>query len=81
MLRWYRELIRLRKKHITPAERTCNAVYEDGVLTLVAPGDTPSLILFATLQPNKDLPNEEDGWNLTLQYKSEEGYKVRIFTR
>lgn len=81
MLRWYRELIRLRKKHITPAERTCYASYENSVLTMMAPGDTPSLILFATLEPGKDLPAEEDGWNLTLKYKSEDGYQVRIFTR
>ena len=81
MLRWYRELIRLRKKHIAPAERSCYASYKDGVLTMMAPGDTPSLIVFATLEPGKDLPAEEDGWNLTLQYKSEEGYKLRVFTR
>ena len=81
MLRWYRELIRLRKKHITPAERTCYASYDNGILTMMAPGDTPSLVLFATLEPSRNLPNEEDGWNLTLQYKSEDGYAVRIFTR
>ena len=81
MLRWYRELIRLRKKHILPGERTCNAMVQDGVLTMLAPGDNPSLILFATLQPNKELPAEEEGWHLTLQYKSEDGYKVRVFTR
>jgi maltooligosyltrehalose trehalohydrolase len=81
MLRWYRELIRLRKKFIMPGERTCYASYKDGVLTMMAPGDTPDLILFATLEPGRDLPAEEDGWNLTLQYKSDDGYKVRIFTR
>jgi maltooligosyltrehalose trehalohydrolase len=81
MLRWYRELIRLRKQYIMPAERTCNAIYQDGVLSMTAPGDTPSLILFATLEPNKQLAAEEDGWNLTLKYKSEDGYQVRVFTR
>ena len=81
MLRWYRELIRLRKKHIMPGERTSYASYKDGVLTMMAPGDTPSMIAFVTLEPGKDLPAEEDGWNLTLQYKSEDGYKVRIFSR
>lgn len=81
MLRWYRELIRLRKRYVTPGERTCYATYRDGVLTMMAPGDTPDLILFATLQPGKDLPAEEDGWNLTLKYKSEDGYQVRVFSR
>jgi maltooligosyltrehalose trehalohydrolase len=81
MLRWYRELIRLRKQYIMPSERTCNAMYQDGVLSVTAPGDTPALILFATLIPNNQLPAEEDGWNLTLKYKSEDGYEVRIFTR
>lgn len=81
MLRWYRELIRLRKKYVMTGERTAYARYEDGVLTMMAPGDTPQLILFATLEPGKALPAEEDGWNLTLTYKSEEGYGVRVFTR
>lgn len=81
MLRWYRELIRLRKRHVTPGERTCYASYRGGILTTMAPGDTPDLILFATLEPGKQLPAEEDGWNLTLRYKSEDGYQVRVFTR
>jgi maltooligosyltrehalose trehalohydrolase len=81
MLRWYRELIRLRKRYVTPGERTCYASYKDGVLTMMAPGDTPDLILFATLEPGRDLLVEEDGWNLTLQYKSDDGYRVRVFTR
>lgn len=81
MLRWYRELIRLRKRYVLPGERTAYASYKDGVLTMMAPGDTPDLILFATLQPGKQLPAEEDGWNLTLKYKSEDGYQVRVFTR
>jgi maltooligosyltrehalose trehalohydrolase len=81
MLRWYRELIRLRKKYVTPGERTCYATYKDGMLTMMAPGDTPDLILFATLEPGRPLPAEEDGWNLTLKYKSEDGYQLRIFTR
>lgn len=81
MLRWYRELIRLRKRFVTPGERTSYASYQDGVLTMMAPGDTPDLILFATLDPGKQLPAEEEGWNLTLKYKSDDGHSVRVFTR
>ncbi|ABF39246.1 maltooligosyl trehalose hydrolase [Candidatus Koribacter versatilis Ellin345] len=81
MLRWYRELLRLRKRYVTSGERTAYATYQDGVITMMAPGDTPDLILFATLEPGRQLPAEEDGWNLTLKYKSEDGYQVRIFTR
>lgn len=80
MLRWYRSLLHLRSRYTAAGERACNASYADGVIRMDLPGDTPSLKLYATLEPGLALPEAEDGWNLTL-VADEGGFQVRVFTR
>ncbi len=41
MLNWYQELIALRKKFVTEADRTCRATVEGGLLTMEVPREQP----------------------------------------
>jgi len=44
-LRWYRELIALRKRYLSSGERTCQAQFRAGNLELQVPRDHPRLIV------------------------------------
>ena len=77
MLEWYRRLLQLRKQYVTHSERTADANYEAGVLTMTVSAIKPKLMVQATLQPGAKLPAVQVGWEAILQ-AADDGYRVRV---
>jgi len=77
MLEWYRQLLQLRRQCVSPGERTADAQYADGVLTVQAPARDPKVVVQAALQRGAKLPQVTDGWQETLR-SEEDGYNIRV---
>ncbi len=80
MLEWYRQLLQLRKQHVTNHDRTADANYEAGVLTMTVPATAPKLMVQAILHPGATLPAAQDEWKVVLQAE-DDGYGVRVLVR
>ncbi len=80
MLEWYRQLLQLRKQYVTNGERTADAQYGDGVLTMQCPSDQSENPIQAALERGRSLPNLEEGWREVLR-SDEDGYAVRVEVR
>ncbi|MGA2370355.1 MAG: malto-oligosyltrehalose trehalohydrolase [Candidatus Korobacteraceae bacterium] len=94
MLDWYRQLLQLRKQYVTDGERSADARYADGVLTMQVPAKDPRLMVQASLHPAPRTmspahsPNEGDrlgqagetSWREVL-HSDEDGYEVSVRTR
>ena len=80
MLDWYRRLLQLRKQHVTNGEKTADAQYDGGVLTLQVPATDPKIMVQAALERGRPLPEVENGWREALA-SEEDGYAVRVWVR
>ena len=81
MLEWYRQLLQLRKQYVTDRERTADAQYADGVLTMKVPAANPKIMVQGTLQPGATLPPIDEAlWREAL-ISEEDGYTVRVLVR
>ncbi len=80
MLEWYRRLLELRRQHVSGNQRTADAQYQDGVLTMEVPAKNPQLIVEASLQPGAELRRVKSGWHEVLR-SGEDGYEVSVFVR
>jgi maltooligosyltrehalose trehalohydrolase len=80
MLEWYRRLLQLRKQHVTNSERTADANYEAGVLTMTVPATESRLLVQAALQPGTTLPTPQGHWTQVLQAE-DDGYGIRVLVR
>ena len=80
MLEWYRRLLQLRRQYVTGSERTADAGYSNGVLTMRIPAQNPMLIVTAALQPDASLPPVPGGWQEALRF-DEDGYSVQCVVR
>jgi maltooligosyltrehalose trehalohydrolase len=80
MLEWYRRLLQLRKQYVTDGERTADAQYAGGVLTMQVPATNPRVMVQAALERGKPLPQVQDGWRDAL-FSDEDGYAVRVEVR
>ena len=80
MLGWYRQLLRLRKEVIAKSERTANAQFADGVLTLRVPAREPKVMVVATLDAGAALPQVGENWHESLGSDAD-GYKLVVLTR
>ncbi|MGB7552750.1 MAG: malto-oligosyltrehalose trehalohydrolase [Candidatus Korobacteraceae bacterium] len=80
MLEWYRQLLRLRKQHVTDGQRTADAQYAEGVLTMQVSATNPKIMVQAALERGRSLPNLEEGWREVLR-SDEDGYAVNIWVR
>jgi maltooligosyltrehalose trehalohydrolase len=79
MLEWYRHLLQLRKQHVTDGERTADAQYADGVLTMQVPATNPKVMVQAVLDRGRSLPKVRDGgWREVLR-SEEDDYAVRVW--
>jgi maltooligosyltrehalose trehalohydrolase len=79
-LRWYQQLIELRKRWVTANERTCCAELRQGNIILQAPREYPRILViaeFADRQREAEIPR---GWRVALA-NQEDGYRTRIFER
>ena len=81
MLKWYRELIGLRKKLYAWASRSCLASLLDGGSGIRAqiPRDEPSVLIVASLKPGAKFEAGE-GWR-ELICQDEDGYRVAVYER
>jgi len=80
MLEWYRQLLQLRQQHVTAGERTADAKYADGVLTMQVPATNPQIMVQAALKKGRSLPEVDNGWREVLA-SNEDGYAVRVRVR
>ncbi len=81
MLAWYRDLLLLRKQYVVPIERTADAGYANGVLTMLVPARNPKVMVQAALLPGAPVPEAEGpGWRDALR-SEEDGYAVRVLVR
>jgi maltooligosyltrehalose trehalohydrolase len=80
MLEWYRQLLQLRQQYVTHSERTADAQYAAGVLTMRVPAKEPRCVVVANLKSGATLPPLETGWR-ELLHSAEDGYVVSVRTR
>ncbi len=80
MLEWYRRLLQLRKQYIAGNERTANAKYADGVLSMQIPSKDPNILVVANLKPGAWLPAIEDGWH-ELLHSDSDGYQISVWSK
>ncbi|HEV3118525.1 MAG TPA: malto-oligosyltrehalose trehalohydrolase [Gemmataceae bacterium] len=80
MLEWYRRLLQLRKNYVTDGERSADAQYADGVLSMQVPSTGPELLVQASLLPHRKLPDINGAWREVLR-SNEDGYEVNVFVR
>jgi maltooligosyltrehalose trehalohydrolase len=81
MVEWYRQLLHVRKQHITAGERTADAHYANGVLTMQVPAANPKIMVQAALERGTRLPEiRDDGWREEL-VSEENNYAVRVSAR
>jgi maltooligosyltrehalose trehalohydrolase len=80
MLEWYRQLLHLRKQYVTDGERTADAQYADGVLTMQVPATNSKVMVQAALERGRSLPEAQNGWREVLR-SEEDGYVVRVGAR
>jgi uncharacterized protein with FMN-binding domain len=73
-------LLQLRKQYVSDGERTADAQYADGVLTMQVPAANPKIMVQAALEQERSLPEVEDGWRDAL-FSDEDGYAVRVRVR
>lgn len=78
MLDWYKSLLALRKKYVTRSERTCRAEFDDGIIHMQLPRETPTLKLFARIQGAAALPELTAGWEKALA-QEEDGFAVSVW--
>lgn len=79
MLEWYRRLLQLRKQYVTAAERTAEANYREGVLTMQVPAREPKLMVKAVLKPGSSMPDAGSPWQEQLR-SDEDSYRVQVLT-
>jgi len=80
MLRWYQRLLQLRKEHVTCGERTADAQYGNGLLTMQVPARSPEVMVQAILERGQSLPPMQDGWQGIL-FSDDDDYAVRVQVR
>ncbi len=78
MLEWYRELLALRRRFVISSERTCDASWSDGVLTMKVPAREPRLMVVAGFQ--RPITDEPQGWTPVLE-SDEDEYTVVVYKR
>jgi maltooligosyltrehalose trehalohydrolase len=81
MLYWYRELLRLRREHITQGARTCRAeLVGEKCLRMQVPADSPNIIVNACWDNAPEAHSHDAGWH-TAMHMNEDGYTVRVYLR
>jgi maltooligosyltrehalose trehalohydrolase len=78
-LQWYRRLIALRKRYVTPGERTCKVGLDDRLLTVQVPEAQPQIMVRAAFS-GATVPTTASGWNRVLS-NQEDGYAVEVCVR
>jgi maltooligosyltrehalose trehalohydrolase len=77
MFNWYQELIALRKKFVTDADRTCNATVNDEGLTMEVPREQPLIRVDVNFR-SRELPEAPHGFRRAL-YSADDGCAVAVY--
>jgi maltooligosyltrehalose trehalohydrolase len=77
ILNWYQELIDLRKRYVTNAERRCHAELSDGVITMEMPAAHPKILVQVNFT-SPSLPKVSSGWKRVM-YAADEHAAVAVF--
>ena len=81
MLNWYRDLLRLRREHITRENRTCRAeLVGENCLRMQVPAESPHVIVSACWNNADEVHAQDAGWHTAMHMK-EDGYTVRVYVR
>jgi maltooligosyltrehalose trehalohydrolase len=80
MLEWYTGLLQVRRQYVGHGERTADAKYEDGVLTMRVPAGDPQVLVVAGLQLGAWLPPLDRGWHEVLR-SDEDGCELSVRVR
>ena len=81
MLRWYQQLMDLRKTYVSRSLRTCKAeLLEGGVIKMHLPAEEPEICVLASLTRDTLLPGLESSWSLRLK-SAEDGFEVCVYLR
>ncbi len=79
MLQWYRELLRLRHKHIIHEERSCRAELVNGQIRVQIPRQEPKLLLTVDF-PQDHARQKPEATGTRLLSNEEDGYAVNIYS-
>jgi maltooligosyltrehalose trehalohydrolase len=77
MLNWYQELIDLRKRYVTVAERRCRAELSEGMITMQVPANHPKVLLQVNFS-SPTLGEIESAWKRVM-YAADESAAVAIY--
>ena len=81
MLGWHRELLQLRRAHVTNGPRTCKAeLVGEKCLRLEVPAESPDIVVNACWGDAKEEHARTAGWHTAL-FMEEDGYTVRVYVR
>jgi maltooligosyltrehalose trehalohydrolase len=82
MLKWYRELIALRKRVVLACEHTCRTKLHNDVLVMKVPAGNPQLMVMAGLKSGAkaSAPLADEGWR-ELLHSDDDGYEVTVYER
>lgn len=80
MLEWYRRLLQLRRERVAAGERTADAQFSEGVLSMEVPARNPQIVVEASLLTGSKLRPLKSGWHEVLR-SAEDGYEVSVFVR
>ena len=79
MLRWYQQLIALRRRYVLPNARTCSAELRRGAIVMEVPAETPQLIVVAEF-PGSGRFESPACWVEALS-NDENDYRVAVYVR
>lgn len=81
MLGWYRELLQLRRSHVTHGPRTCKTEFVgEKCLRMEVPAESPDIVVNACWDGAKEEHATTAGWHTAL-FMEEDGYSVRVYVR
>jgi maltooligosyltrehalose trehalohydrolase len=81
MLGWYRELLQLRRAHVTHGPRTCKAEFTgEKWLRMEVPAESPDIVVHACWDGAEEEHDRTAGWHTALFMESD-GYTVRVYVR
>jgi maltooligosyltrehalose trehalohydrolase len=81
MLNWYRELLQLRRSHVTTGPRTSKAeLVSENCIRMAVPAESPDIVVNACWGGAKEEHATTAGWHTAL-FMEEEGYTVRVYVR
>lgn len=81
MLRWYRDLLRLRRELVIKGDRTSKAEFVgEDCLQMQVPAESPNLVVSTCWNDVPETHQHNAGWHTAL-HMNEDGFTVRVYVR